>query len=148
MAIELHIHVVGETAAAVMRELREFGAVGSLSTLVSGVASKPPAEPNTPAPPDAVPEPEKANGADTPAPAKAVRGRKATAAPAAKVDRAAILDGLTKLYSKGDEGVRFAITNFRDAQGAERLRDLKDDALPAAAELLIELKTAEAADAP
>ena len=59
----------------------------------------------------------------------------------AKLDRAAIIDGLTKIYSKGDEDVRLAITKFRDGQGADRLRDLKDDALQAAAELLIELKT-------
>ena len=63
-----------------------------------------------------------------------------TTASKTNLDRAAIIDGLTKIYSKGDEEVRQAITKFRDGQGADRLRDLKDDALPAAAELLTELK--------
>ena len=86
--------------------------------------------------------------ASLPRPAKATRGKKApTAAPEpSKLDRAAIIDGLTKIYSKGDEDVRLAITKFRDGQGADRLRDLKDDALPAAAELLTELRLS--ADSP
>ena len=140
MAIEIDIRVIGETTAAVVQELGAFAAHLS-SGLGVGVGAT-----NTPDTPEAqAPAAEKANGADTPV--KAARGKKA-AAPAAgadlkaQLDRAAIIDGLTKLYSKGDEGVRFAITNFRDGQGADRLRDLKDDALPAAAELLTELKLA------
>ena len=131
MAIEIDIRVIGETTAAVVQELGAFAAHLS-SGLGVGVHAT-----NTPDAPEAqAPAAEKANGADTPA--KAARGgKKAAAAPAgtdlkAQLDRAAIIDGLTKIYSKGDEDVRLAITKFRDGQGADRLRDLKDDALPAA----------------
>jgi hypothetical protein len=135
MAIEIDVRVIGETAANVVHELMAFA-----SRLSVGLGAAP-----TPA--DTEPEPtsppEKVNGAE---PAKAVKAKK-VAAPAKepeqpKLDRAAIIDGLTKIYSKGDEDVRLAITKFRDGQGADRLRDLKDDALLAANELLIELKTA------
>ena len=57
-------------------------------------------------------------------------------------DRATIIDGLTKIYGKGDSGLRARITEFRDERGAERLRDLKDEDLPAAAQLLIDLNEA------
>jgi hypothetical protein len=141
MAIEIDIRIIGETTAAVVQELGAFAA--QLSSGLA-VATQMPNTTDT--------EPSQAtaatgNGADKPA---ATRRRstatkpepETTTAAKAKLDRAAIIDGLTKIYSKGDEGVRFAITNFRDGQGAERLRDLKDDALPAAAELLTELKLA------
>jgi hypothetical protein len=142
MAIEIDVRIIGETTAGVVDELRAFAA--HLSSGL-GVGARATDTPDSPEP--AAPEPPpgtKANGAD--APAKAARGKKA-AAPAgaelkATLDRAAIIDGLTKIYSKGDEDVRLAITKFRDGQGADRLRDLKDDALPAAAELLTELKLA------
>jgi hypothetical protein len=146
MAIEIDIRIIGETTAAVVQELGAF-ATHLSSGLGGGVQTT-----NTPDTPEAqAPDapPEKANGADTPAKA-APRAKKAVAAPPAGadlkavLDRAAIIDGLTKIYSKGDEDVRLAITKFRDGQGADRLRDLKDDALPAAAELLTELKLAEA----
>ena len=135
MAIEIDVRVIGETAANVVHELMAFAS--RLSTGLGAAPTPPDTEPEPAAPP------EKANGAE---PAKAVKAKKA-AAPAkepekAKLDRQAIIDGLTKIYSKGDEDVRLAITKFRDGQGADRLRDLKDDALPAAAELLTELKLA------
>ena len=141
MAIEIDIRIIGETTAAVVQEL---GAFANHLSLGLGVAT---ATPNTPDTPEVTTTaPEKANGADTPA--KAARGKKVVTTPPtgaelkATLDRAAIIDGLTKIYSKGDEDVRLAITKFRDGQGADRLRDLKDDALPAAAELLTELKLA------
>jgi hypothetical protein len=146
MAIEFDVRIIGETTAAVVQELGAFAAHLS-SGLGVGVQ-----EANTPDAPEAqAPPTEKPNGADTPA-KTAPRAKKAAAAPPAGadlkavLDRAAIIDGLTKIYSKGDEEVRLAITKFRDGQGADRLRDLKDDALPAAAELLTELKLA--ADSP
>ena len=139
MAIEIDIRIIGETTAAVVQELGAFANHLSSGLGVGAQATNTPDAPEAQAPAVAA---EKANGADTPA--KAVRGKKTSAAPEekAKLDRAAIIDGLTKIYSKGDEDVRLAITKFRDGQGADRLRDLKDDALPAAAELLTELKLA------
>jgi hypothetical protein len=138
MAIEIDVRVIGETAANVVHELMAFAS--RLSTGL-GAAPTPPDTPDAQAPAAA-----DANGAGKPA---STRKRVAKAEPepeAPKIDRAAIIDGLTKIYSKGNEDVRLAITKFRDGQGADRLRDLKDDALPAAAELLTELKLA--ADSP
>ena len=138
MAIEIDIRIIGETTADVVKGLQSFAAHLSSGLGVGAQAA------NTPDSSEA--QLEKANGAD--APAKVTRGKKAAAAPPAgaelkaTLDRAAIIEGLTKIYSKGDEDVRAAITKFRDGQGADRLRDLKDDALPAAAELLTELKLA------
>lgn len=142
MAIEIDIRIIGETAADVTQELAKFAA-----HLSSGLAVATHA-PNTPD----TPEPQAAaattgNGADKPATTRrrstvAKPEPETTTASKAQLDRAGIIDGLTKIYSKGDEDVRLAITKFRDGQGADRLRDLKDDALPAAAELLVELKLA------
>ena len=136
MAIEIDVRVIGETAANVVHELMAFA-----SRLSSGLGAAPTAPDPTDAAPPAAAD---SNGAGKPA---STRKRAAKAEPEApKIDRAAIIDGLTKIYSKGNEDVRLAITKFRDGQGADRLRDLKDDALPAAAELLTELKLA--ADSP
>jgi hypothetical protein len=140
MAIEIDVRIIGETSAKVVEELGEFA-----TFLAWGLGNKttPTNTPNAPEPPQATAA-TTGNGADKPA---TTRKRSTAAKPEpeekAKLDRAAIIDGLTKIYSKGDEDVRLAITKFRDSQGADRLRDLKDDALPAAAELLIELKTAD-----
>lgn len=145
MPIEMHLLIEG-SAVEIMRELEALS-VG----LSSGLGVLPPvAQPNQPATAD--PTPAKANGAE-PAPAKRA-GRKAAASETApppseaKIDRAGIIDGLTKIYGKGDPAVRKQITEFRDSRQAERLRDLKDEDLPAAAQLLVDLKLAEAADAP
>jgi hypothetical protein len=135
MAIEIDIRVIGETTAAVVQELGAFAAHLSSGLGVGARAA------NTPDAPEA-PAAMTGNGADKPA---TTRKRSTAAKPEpdkAQLDRAAIIDGLTKIYSKGDDDVRLAITKFRDGQGADRLRDLKDDALPAAAELLTELKLA------
>ena len=140
MPIEIDIRIIGQSTQEVVQELGAFAAHLS-SGLGVGIHA-----PNTPDAPQAqAPVAADANGAG-----KAASTRKRAAKPepdatiaTPKIDRAAIIDGLTKIYSKGDEDTRLAITKFRDGQGAERLRDLKDDALPAAAELLIELKTAE-----
>ena len=131
MAIEIDIRIIGETTAQVVEGLQSFPA--HLSSRL-GVGAGAPAAPTTPQ-------------AQEPAAAASTRKRAAKTEPQAtpttpKIDRAAIIEGLTKIYSKGDEDVRLAITKFRDGQGADRLRDLKDDALPAAAELLVELKLA------
>jgi hypothetical protein len=132
MAIEFDIRIIGDTPLDVIRALGELNArvAGGL-----GVCSQQ-ADATDAAPPAAT----DGNGAGKPASTRK-RGPKAEPE-ASKIDRAAIIDGLTKIYSKGDEDVRLAITKFRDGQGADRLRDLKDDALPAAAELLVELKLA------
>jgi hypothetical protein len=147
MAIEFDIRIIGETTAAVVQELGAFAAHLS-SGLGVGVRAT-----NTHDTPEAqAPAAADSNGAGKPASTRR-RGPKpepvettAAAPEAPKIDRAAIIEGLTKIYSKGDEDTRLAITKFRDGQGADRLRDLKDDALPAAAELLTELKLA--ADSP
>ena len=137
MAIEIDVRVIGETAANVVHELMAFA-----SRLSTGLGAAPtPADTAAPTPPATTAGAE-GNGADKPA---TTSRKRSTAAKEpepekVKIDRAAIIDGLTKIYSKGDEDVRLAITKFRDGQGADRLRDLKDDALPAAAELLTELK--------
>jgi hypothetical protein len=141
MAIEIDVRIIGETTVGVVDELRAFAAHLSSGLGVGVKAAYTPDTPEPPAPAAAV-----GNGADKP-PSTRKRTTAAKPDPApepekkAALDRAAIIDGLTKIYSKGDEDVRLAITKFRDGQGADRLRDLKDDALPAAAELLLELKT-------
>ena len=142
MAIEFDIRIIGETTATVMQELGAFAA--HLSSGL-GVGARVTNTPDAPEPPQAAAAAATAgNGADKPATTSRKRSTAAKPEPEkAQLDRAAIIDGLTKIYSKGDEDTRLAITKFRDGQGADRLRDLKDDALPAAAELLIELKTAE-----
>jgi hypothetical protein len=140
MAIEIDIRIIGETTAAVVQELGTFAAHLSSGLGVGARATNMPDTPEAQAPAASAAE---GNGAGKPV---STRKRAAAATAAApevpKIDRAAIIDGLTKIYSKGDEDVRLAITKFRDGQGADRLRDLKDDALPAAAELLTELKLA------
>jgi hypothetical protein len=141
---ELHLTIRSDTAAEAILELATLGA---RAAEVLGVAAPPANSEPTPALTSApAATPTTGNGADTPTPK--TRGKKAAEPEKAKLDRAAIIDGLTKIYSQGDPDKRQAITKFRDGQGADRLRDLKDDALPAAAELLIELKSLEAADAP
>ena len=129
MAIEIDIRIIGDTTAAVVQELGAFAAHLS-SGLGVGVHAT-----NTPDALEAqAPAAAESNGAGKPATTR----KRAPAATKpepekAQLDRAAIIDGLTKIYSKGDEDVRLAITKFRDGQGADRLRDLKDDALSAAA---------------
>jgi hypothetical protein len=138
MPIEIDVRIIGESTQQVVQELGAFAAHLSSGLGVGARATNTPDTPEPQAPATT------GNGADKPA---TTRKRSTAAKPEpeekAKLDRAAIIDGLTKIYSKGDEDVRLAITKFRDGQGADRLRDLKDDALSAAAELLIELKTAE-----
>ena len=139
MAIEVDIRIIGESAREVTQELAKFaahlsGGLGAVATPANTTDAPEPPPPTTAA--------TTGNGADKPATTSRKRSTAAKPEPEqSKLDRAAIIDGLTKIYSKGDEEVRLAITKFRDGQGADRLRDLKDDALPAAAELLIELKT-------
>jgi hypothetical protein len=140
MAIEIDIRIIGETTAQVVEGLQSFAAhlsrgwglgVGARATDTQDTANA------------QAPAATEGNGAGKPASTRKRAAATTAAAPEApKIDRAAIIDGLTKIYSKGDEDVRLAITKFRDGQGADRLRDLKDDALPAAAELLTELKLA------
>jgi hypothetical protein len=144
MAIEIDIRIIGETTAAVVQELGAFAAHLSSGLGVGAQAINTPDTPGiNEAQARAVAD---SNGAGKPASTRkrSTAGKPeaetTTTAAKAQLDRAAIIDGLTKIYSKGDEDVRLAITKFRDGQGADRLRDLKDDALPAAAELLVELK--------
>jgi hypothetical protein len=98
---------------------------------------------------NAAPQPVKTNGADVVEMPKRTRAKKAPAAEpeAAKpepVDRQAIIKGLTDIYMTAAPGVRDAITAFRDSHGVQRLRELKDDAIPAAAALLDNLQKEDA----
>jgi hypothetical protein len=142
MPIEIDVRIIGESTQQVVQEL------GAFASHLSGGFGVGPHKPDTTAPIEiSGPNVETltGNGADKPATTSRKRAAAKSDHPAPeapRIDRAAIIDGLTKIYSKGDEDVRLAITKFRDGQGADRLRDLKDDALPAAAELLTELKLA------
>jgi hypothetical protein len=93
------------------------------------------------------PPPDKPNGADVVEMPKRTRGKKgAPATPEPEpVDRQAIIKGLTDIYMTSAPGVRDKITAFRDGQGVQRLRELKDEAIPAAAKLLSELAAEDAA---
>ena len=142
MAIEFDIRIIGETPLDVLRGLGELSArlAGGLGAVATPANTTNAPEPPPPPPTTAATT---GNGAAEPDKPPTTRKRATAAKPEpeqSKLDRAAIIDGLTKIYSKGDEDVRLAITKFRDGQGADRLRDLKDDALPAAAELLTELR--------
>jgi hypothetical protein len=97
----------------------------------------------------APPTPDRPNGAGVVEMPKGGRGRSKKAAPAEPapepVDRQAIIKGLTDIYMTAAPGVRDKITAFRDGQGVQRLRELKDEAIPAAAKLLSELAAEDAA---
>lgn len=143
MPIEIDVRIIGQSTQEVVQELGAFA-----SYLSAGLGVSTP-QANTA---DATSQVTTGNGAAEPDKPPTTRKRAPAAAkpdPApepekkAALDRAAIIDGLTKIYSKGDEDVRLAITKFRDGQGADRLRDLKDEDLPAAAALLTELKLAD-----
>jgi hypothetical protein len=143
MSTELHLNISADSA---VEALAELAAIGRRAAVELGVA---PQSPDTPAPAPA-PAPDKGNGEDAAAPAagkKAGRSKKAEAAPPADAgpDRADIIKGLTDLYMAGNPVVRDRITAFRDTHGAQRLRELKDAALPEAAKLLGELQQLEAA---
>jgi hypothetical protein len=116
-------------------------------------AAAPEPEPMTPPPAEAAPEPSEGNGQDEPEPApKTRRARKPPLAvvepdsgKAPDLNRDDIVKGLTDVYMTSPPAVRARITQFRDAAGANRLRDLDDGVLPEAAKLLAELKQAPAA---
>jgi hypothetical protein len=143
MSTELHLTITAVSAADALSELMKisFRAAQELGVAPQQADT---AEANAPEPA----APEKGNGAAASSAAPEVtagtkRTRKAKPEPEeAAPDRAAIIKGLTELYMGGDPKVRSQITEFRDGHGAERLRDLKDEALPAAAQLLTELKLA------
>lgn len=159
--LNLTITIKAEYAEMVIDELRRIG-LGMSSGL--GVAPPGPStadpieapQPNEPSPP--TPAAAEATAAEVTAPRRSSRKAAPKDEPAAKppaeeakpngaaVDRAAVVEGLTAIYSKGSKDVRATITQFRDDRGADRLRDLKDEDLPEAAALLATLKL-EAADA-
>ena len=124
MAIEIDIRIIGEATWQVVQDLKQFA-----DHLSSGLGVGLQATDT----PDATPLATKAtattataavqgNGAAEPDKPPTTRKRSTAAKPEpeekAKLDRAAIIDGLTKIYSKGDEDVRQAITKFRDGQGS------------------------------
>jgi hypothetical protein len=136
MSTELHLTIRADSAREALLELAGIGvrAADELS-----VAPQPP----DPEPPATAAE--KGNGADAAPPAeKRTRGGKrapaAGTAAAPAIDRDAIVKGLTDLYMGGDPTIRERITAFRDGFGAQRLRELKDEALPEAQKLLAELQ--------
>jgi hypothetical protein len=134
---ELHLTIHANSAADALSEL---AALGRRAAVELGVAPQPQDIP--------APAPDKGNGEDAaPVAGKKGRPKKADAAPPADAgpDRADIIKGLTDLYMAGNPVVRDRITAFRDTHGAQRLRELKDEALPEAARLLGELQQIEAA---
>lgn len=157
--IEFNLHIViqGESGLEVAQEMARLGSAMSSGLGVGPQHTTPEnehpmkAEPASPV--DAAPE---ASPVDAAPATRRRKGAKAEPEPAPETKapapngaehRAEIIEGLTKIYSKGDAETRSRITEFRDKHGADRLRDLKDDDLPAAAQLLIALKVNEAADA-
>ena len=139
--IRLHLEIESETALGALQEL---AGISVRAAKELGVAS-PPTDTREPELPLAQPPAataEKGNGADAAPAEKRTRGKRAPAAEAAApaADREAIVKGLTELYMGGDPTIRERITAFRDGYGAQRLRELKDDALPAAQKLLAELQ--------
>jgi hypothetical protein len=108
-------------------------------------------EPMAPPTTQAIPEPAEGNEQGEPEPApKTRRARKpqpavADADKTSDLNREDIVKGLTDIYMTSPPAVRARITQFRDAAGANRLRDLDDDVLPEAAKLLAELKEIPAA---
>ena len=148
MTTELNIKITAETAEEAMLELAalSFRAAQELGVaphapdevLAAVIAGEPIREVVV----------EKANGAGPP-PAKEPKPSKTKkaapapepeAAPEAKVDREAVINGLTRLYGGGSSEVREKIRAWRDEHGAERLLLLRDEALPAAAAFLAELE--------
>jgi hypothetical protein len=95
---------------------------------------------------EAIP-PEQGNGADEAPPARRTRRRAAAAAaeppPAQEIDRDNVIRDLTEIYMRAEPAIREKIVAFRDGHGVNRLKELKDDALPGAAALLAELQALE-----
>jgi hypothetical protein len=140
MSTELHLTIKAESAADALIELAEisFRAAKELGVAPQRADTEPELPLQTPA---AVSADTKGNGADAAPAEKRTRAKRAPAADAAPApDRDAIVKGLTELYMGGDPAIRERITTFRDGYDAKRLRDLKDDALPAAEKLLSELQ--------
>ena len=150
--LNLHITIKSEFAEGVASELARLGAAMSSGLGVGPQPSTAAEHPIEAAPAPAAAEAETTAATTTrrrrgPNKADAPEPQPEAAKPNGAVDRAAIVEGLTKIYSKGDPETRNRITEFRDKHGADRLRDLKDEDLPAAAQLLIALKVSEGADA-
>jgi hypothetical protein len=138
MSTELHLTIRADSAREALLELAGIGV--RAADELGGAAQPPDTEPDVPLTQSAGTPVEKGNGADAAPPTeKRTRGKKAPAAVPA-VDRDAIVKGLTDLYMGGDPNIRERITAFRDGFGAQRLRELKDEALPAAQKLLAELQ--------
>jgi hypothetical protein len=140
MSTQLNLTITADTA---IEALNELAAIGVRASHELGVASPPTdtREPELPLTQPPATQAEKGNGADAAPAEKRTRAKRAPAAETAPApDRDAIVKGLTELYMGGDAAIRERITTFRDGHDAKRLRDLKDDALPAAEKLLGELQ--------
>ena len=140
MSTELNLRIVAETAAEALRELAGISLRAAKELAVAPTPAD--TEPELPLQtPETVSADTKGNGAEAPPAEKRTRAKRAPAAETAPApDRDAIVKGLTELYMGGDAAIRERITVFRDGYDAKRLRDLKDDALPAAEKLLGELQ--------
>jgi hypothetical protein len=119
--VQLMIEV--DTAHELLLELAEMGSRAAKELAVGPQpADIPPPEPRA-----------KGNGADMGTIAKK-RVR-----PTGPPGRNEIIKGLTEIFITGAPEIRERIVAFRDSHGAQRLWELKDDALPAAGKLLEEL---------
>lgn len=134
--ISMHITIEADSAIDFVRQLETLGSRFRDAGVVPAPEALAVGDQQTNAGPG--------NGADAPQPApeRPRRGRRAQSETPAeeKPDRAKIIEELTEVFMKGEPKVRERITTWRDAQGVARLRDLNDDAIPGAAELLAELR--------
>ena len=136
MTTELHLTIKADSAADALAELAQ---IGFRAAKEMGVGPTPA---DTPEPP--LEAPAKGNGADETPPATRRSRKRTTAEPDVATqtgfDRNTIIKGLTEIFMKSEPAIRDKITAFRDGHGVQRLRELKDDALPGAAKLLAELQ--------
>ena len=160
--IELNVTITisAEYAEAAVDELRRIG-LGMSSGLGVGpdrpstadpIEAPQPNEPSPPAPAaaeaaPAAPKRRKGPPKDEQPAVEAAKPAEPAAAKPNGVNRAEVIEGLTKIYSAAPPKVREQIQKFRDDRGADRLRDLKDEDLPEAAALLVALKLEVEADA-
>ena len=121
MSTELHLTITAHSAEEALRELVQVGRRAARE-----LGGGPPPANTEPA---ALP---KGNGAG---------GPQSRHAPAEwRSDKDKIVEALTDLFICGDPTVRERITALRDRHGAQRLRELGDEAVPEAARLLDELR--------
>jgi hypothetical protein len=127
MTTELHLTITSDSAIDALVQLIEIGQRAAKELAVApqpqDIAEAEPPEPQAKG---------NGNGAGIPVAKKRVR-------PVGPQSRNEIIKGLTEIFITGAPEIRERIVAFRDSHGAQRLWELKDDALPGAAKLFDEL---------